>query len=192
MDKSTGTMIMSTGQGISGAFEEQNISSNHIMVYMGSYIINQSKEDNDFITYERDPNTSYKSYMDLETTECFMVDKDKCLEFEIKYLVLYLHILEYSVVEYYKKYCELQKWYKEQLMHRSQPEVIKEMQETYERKYKALYPSFYKIDSIANLPIENYVKTHPADGFIENFCLSPEEYMRVKLYRKQRIEKSCE
>ena len=44
---------------------------------------------------------------------------------------------------------------------------------------------FYKIDTITDLPINEYVNRYPADGFIENYCLSSEELMRVKLYRKQ-------
>lgn len=35
-----------------------------------------------------------------------------------------------------------------------------------------IYTYFQRIDIIANLPIEDYVKTHPANGFIENYCLS--------------------
>ena len=157
------------------------------MIFMGSYIKNDSGEQNDdYITYERDPDTSYRSYMDLETTECYNIDKDKCLEFETEYLTLYLPISEYTEDEYYKKYIELQKWFRTQLIHNSQSEVIKVLQEKYEKKYKKIYPYFQRIDTIANLSIENYVKKHPSDGFIENYCLSQEQFMRVKLYRKQK------
>lgn len=182
---------MKTYQEISESFEEKNVNSNNIMVYMGSYIANHSEEENnDYITYESDPDTSYKLYMDLETMECYKIDKDTCLEFELKYLTLYLPVSEYTADEYYKKYFELQQWFNEQLIHRSQSDVIKEIQEKYERKYKKLYPSFHRIDMITGLPIEGYVQTHSADGFIENYCLSDEEYKRVRLYRKQRTEKS--
>lgn len=181
------TMIMMAYQGIPEAFGEQNINSNHIMIFMGSYIKNDSGKQNvDYMTYERDPDTSYRLYMDLETTECYNIDKDECLEFETEYLTLYLPVSEYTAKEYYKKYIELQKWFKTQLIHHSQPNVIKELQEKYERKNKNIYPYFQRIDTIAHLPIEDYVKTHPEDGFIENYCLSHEEFMRVKLYRKQK------
>ncbi len=185
------TMIMMAYQGVPEAFEGKTINSNRIMVYMGSYIQKGFREQNeDYMTYERDPNTSYKSYMDLETTEWYNIDKDKCLEFETEYLTLYLPISEYTSEEYYKKYIELQKWFKIQLIHRSQPDVIKELQEKYEREYKNIYPFFFFFFTIADLPIEEYVKKHHEEGFIENFCLSKEEQMRVKLYRKQLNEKS--
>lgn len=185
------TIIMRAYQGVPEAFGEQSINSNYIMVFMGSYIKNSSEEqNNDYMTYERDPDTSYKSYMDLETTEWYNIDKDKCLEFETEYLTVYLPISEYTAEEYYKKYFELQKWFRTQLIHRCQPDVIKELQEKYEREYKNIYPYFHRIDTITDLPIDEYIKKHPEDGFIENFCLSKEEYMRVKLYRKQ-LNKSC-
>ncbi len=184
------TMIMMAYQGVPEAFGEQNINSNHIMIFMGSYIKNDSGEQNDdYMTYERDPDTSYRSYMDLETTERYTIDKDECLEFETEYLTLYLPISEYTEEEYYKKYIELQKWFKTQLIYHSQPDVIKELKEKYERKYKEIYPNFHRIDTIAHLPIEDYIKTHPIDGFVENCCLDHEEFMRVKLYRKQKSEK---
>ena len=186
------TIIMMAYQGVPEAFGEQNINSNHIMIFMGSYIKNDSGEQNDdYMTYERDPDTSYKSYMDLETAECYHINKDECLEFESEYLTLYLPISEYTEKEYYKKYIELQKWFRTQLIHRSQIDVIKGLQKKYERKNKNIYPYFQKIETIANLPIEDYIRTHPADGFVENCCLNQEEFMRVKLYRKQKSDKSC-
>ena len=179
-------MIMMAYQKVSEVFVEEDVNSNHIMIFMGSYIKNDSREQNDeYMTYERDPNTTFRLYMDLETKKCFHVDKDKCQEFEAEHLALYLPISEYTEQEYYKKYIELQKWFKTQLIHHSQLDVIKELQEKYEKKYKKIYPYFHKIDTIDNLPIDDYVKTHSANGFIENYCLSQEEFMRVKLYRKQ-------
>ncbi len=167
-------------------FVEHTINSNFIMVFMGSYIKKSSENQNDsYITYERDPDVSYRLYMDLETTECYKIDKNKCLEFETEHLTLYLPISEYTEEEYYKKYSELQKWFRAQLIYRSQSDIIKELQEKYEIKHKKIYPYFYKIDTITDLPINEYVNRYPADGFIENYCLSSEELMRVKLYRKQ-------
>jgi len=179
-------MILRAYQGVPSSFKEHAIHSNFIMVFMGSYIEKSSeRQNNDYMTYERDPDTSYKSYMDLETMKWYNIDKDKCLEFETEYLTVYLPISEYTLEEYYKKYIELQKWFRMQLIYRSQSDIIKELQEKYERKYKKIYPYFHRINTIADLPIEEYVKKHPVDGFIENCCLSSEEYMRVKLYRKQ-------
>ena len=181
-------MALRAYQAVPEVFEEHTINSNYIMVFMGSYIKKSSEEqEDDYMTYERDPDTSYKSYMDLETTEWYNIDKDKCLEFEKEYLTVYLPISEYTEEEYYKKYIKLKKWFRTQLIHRSQSDVIKELQEKYEIKYKNLYPYFHRIDTITDLPIEEYVKRHPADGFVENYCLSNEEHMRVKLYRKQCI-----
>ena len=179
------TMIRMAYEGVPEAFGEQNINSNHIMIFMGSYIKNDSGEQNDdYMTYERDPDTSYRLYMDLETTECYNIDKDECLEFETEYLTLYLPISEYTAKEYYKKYIELQKWFRTQLIHRSQYDVIRGLQKKYERKSKKIYAYFQRIDKIANMSIEEYVKMYPAYGF--NYCLSKEEAMRVELYRKQK------
>ena len=111
------------------------------MVYMGSYIKDSTKGDNDReITYERNPDTSYKVYMDLETTEEYQIDKDKCLDFEN---------------EYYKKYCELQKWFRMKLIHRLESDVISELQEKYERKYNRFYPSFHRSDTVAIYQFKN-------------------------------------
>lgn len=185
------TLITQSYQEVPEAFGKQNTDSNHVMVFMGSYLKNSSNPGrcSDEITYEQDPNTSYKIYMDLETEDCYTIKKDECLAFERKYLTLYLPICEYDTIEYRKKYRALQKWFMTQLIHRPQAEVVKEINEKIERKYKALYPYFYQIDTIANLPIERYIEEYPADGFIETFCLAPEEYKRVKLYRKQLAKK---
>lgn len=180
------SMVLKAYQGVPDAFEERYISSNHIMVFMGSYIKKNTEEQNDdYMTYERDPDTSYKSYIDLETMEMYNIDKDKCLEFEIEHLTVYLPISEYTIEEYYKQYEELRKWFKTQLIHRSQSDVIKELHETYEKRCKKIYPYFHRIDTIMDLPIDEYIKKHPEDGFVECFYLSEEEQMRVKLYRKQ-------
>lgn len=176
------TMIMRAYQGVPDAFGEQAINSNHIMIFMGSYI--KGEQNYDYMTYERNPDTSYRLYMDLETAEYYKVDKDKCLEFESEYLTLYLPVSEYTEREYHRKYIELQKRFKKQLMHRSQQHVIRGLQKKYEKKCKKLNFYFQKIDTIANIPIETYVKMYPTDGF--NYCLSKEETMRVKLYRKQK------
>ncbi len=185
------TMIKSAYNRVPEAFGSQNKNSNHIMVFMGSYIENDSNEEiGDSITYERDPDTSYKSFLDLETGEWMNIERDKCLEFETEHITLYLPISEYTEEEYYKKYIELQKWFREQLIHHSQSYVIKKLQEKYEREYKKIYCNFQRIDTIADLPIDEYVKTHSEDGFIENYCLNEEELMRVRLYRRQQSEKN--
>ena len=165
IEPSLETMIMTAYQKVPETLGKQNINSNHIMIFMGSYIRSNSKEPCvNYMTYERDPDTNYRLYRDLETREWHGIDKGKCLEFETKYLTLYLPISEYTEEEYCKKYMELQRWF----------------------KHKSLYPYFQRIDTIAKLPIDDYIETYPKDGFIENFCLSQEEAMRVKLYRKQK------
>lgn len=166
--------------------------SAEIMVFMGSYIKNSSleEENNDYITYEKDPDTSYKAYMDLETTEVSYIEKDYCLDFETEYLVLYPPVSEYSEAEYFKKYRELQNWFKTQLIHRSQADVIEELKKKYSKEYNGLAPSFHKMDTILGMPIDEFIKRNGEDGYVENFCLSKEYYLRVKLYRKQLNEKS--
>ena len=178
------TMIMMAYQGVPEAFGEQNINSNHIMIFMGSYIKNDSGEQNDdYMTYETNPDTSYRSYMDLETEQWYDIDKEKLLEFENQYLTLYLPVSKYTKEEYSKKYIELQKWFKIQIIHRSQSDVIKELQKKYEQQYKNLHLTTHiKIDKIR---IEEHIKQHPEDGYIEKFCLSQEEEKIVKLYRRQ-------
>ncbi len=170
-------------------FSENMTDSNKIMVYMGSYIIDIATKE-PYITYERDPKTSYKSYKDLETTKIYNIDKDKCLKFEEKCLTLYLPISEYSQEEYYQRYINLQNWFKARLLYHSQSDVIEEMKKLYAREYSRLYPAFHSITKVADLPIDEYVTSHPAEGFIENMCLSKEEYMTVKLYIKQLEKKS--
>ena len=130
IEPSLETMIMTAYQKVPETLGKQNINSNHIMIFMGSYIRSNSKEPCvNYMTYERDPDTNYRLYRDLETREWHGIDKGKCLEFETKYLTLYLPISEYTEEEYYKKYIELQKWFREQLIHHSQSYVIKKLQE---------------------------------------------------------------
>lgn len=164
------------------AFGKNNKNSNFLMVFMGSYIV---KENRASITYERNPDITYRLYKDLETDKWFNISKENVLEFEKANTTLYLPVLEYSEKEYYQKYVELQNWFKEQLLNRSQEEVVCEAKKLYERKNKDLYPFFQSIEEIDNMPIVEYVKSLPEDGFIEDYCISAEEKMVVKLYRKQ-------
>lgn len=180
-------VIFETYQNFPELFQEQALHSSHIMIYMGSYI---KKDHTTYLTYERDPDTSYKSYKDLETTKVYHISKDECINFETEYLALYLPISEYSEEEYLERYLELQRWFKMQIIHASLSDVIDEMRKKYSRKYIELYPSFEKIETIGQLPIAEYVKNYPTEGFIETYCLSKEESMRVKLYRKQLNEES--
>ena len=163
-------------------FGKNNKDSNFLMIFMGSYIINGNRTK---ITYERNPNITYRLYRDLETGKWFNILKNDVLEFEEANTTLYLPILEYSEKEYYQKYMELQNWFKEQLLHRPQKEVVFEIQKNYKRKYKDLYPYFQSIELINNTPIAEYTKKELENDFLENYCISDEEKMVVKLYRKQ-------
>ncbi len=153
-----------------------------VFIYMGSYI---TKNNSTQITYERDPHTNYKSYKDLETKKNYNIKKEGCVAFETQNITLYPPISEYSEEEYEKKYKDLQNWFNAQLKDTPKSKIITIIQKKYSRKYPALYPSFQNIDTIMNVPIAEYLKTASKDGFIESFCISKEEEMRIKLYKKQ-------
>ncbi len=59
----------------------KSLNSNHLMVFMDSFYINHLKENNDFMTYERNSLAIYRLYMDLETEELIKVYKDQILKF---------------------------------------------------------------------------------------------------------------
>lgn len=162
---------------------QQIKNNNNIMIFMGSYIKN-SKDNNSYITYERNPDASYRKYMNLETGELVTIEKQNILNYETTNITLYLPIYEYSEDEYYKSYFKLQNWYKEQLNYHIQSDIISNLKQKYERNYKKIYPIYRQIDAINDLPIDQYIKMHPENGFIENYCLSNEEKMVAKLYRK--------
>ena len=170
-------------QGYLNYLKNKTNDSNNIMIFMGSYIINK-KEQHDYLTYERNPKADYRLYLDLETENLICVAKKEIAQFEASFITLYLPIFEYSKEEYLKKYNELKKWYNYQILYRFPKDVIKELQKKYERKYKNIYPLTQQIDTINNLPIDQHLQQYSKDGFIEEYCLSPEEKMVIKLYRR--------
>ena len=170
---------------------EFRIDSNQIMVYIGTYIKDRTNDGDidDYITYDNNPNASYKAYLDLETQEAYNITLDKCEEFENEYLAIYLSVDEYNEQEYMKNYFNLQKWFREQIIHRSQQDVIAELQEQPEIKYKKLHDACINYsnqqDENEKLNVAEFVEKYAENGFIESFCISKEEQKRVKLYRKQ-------
>lgn len=176
----------------------ENSDSNHIMVYVGTYHRDTDMyRDNDTIIQD-DSKASYKAYLDLETQEAYNIAIEKVREFEQEHLTIYLSVEGFSQNDYIKKYFELQTWFRKQLMTRSQNEVIEELQENMDIKYQKLSsicqgnPTLQlqvgKPARPASFDVEHFAITHPEDGFLEEFCLSPENRAKVKKYRNKHSE----
>lgn len=189
---------------IAAAYQNADISgmknqdSNHIMVYVGSYLRDSDMyHDNDTITQD-DSKASYKAYLDLETQAAYNIAIEEVREFEKEHLTIYLPVEGVSQNDYMKKYFELQTWFRKQLMTRSQKEVIEELQENMDMKYqklssicqgnKALQLQVGKPARVTSFDVEHFVTTHPENGFLEEFCLSPENRAKVKQYRNKHSE----
>lgn len=189
---------------ITAAYQNANISgmldgdSNHIMVYVGSYLRNNDMyHDNDTITQD-DSKANYKAYLDLETQEAYNIAIEEVSEFEKEHLTIYLPVEGHSRNDYMRKYFELQTWFCKQLMTNSQQEVIEKLQENMDIKYQklslacqsnpALQSQVGKLAKSVSFDVEHFVTTHPEDGFFEEFCLSLENRAKVKQYRKNHCE----
>ena len=112
------------------------IDSNHLAVYMGSYI--QEKTDygnNSYLTYEGNPNTDYKSYIDIETDITYNIELDRCEEFESFFTVLHVSN-SYQQPELLKKVITIKNYFKKEIMERSQQDVVNELQVKYKQKCK--------------------------------------------------------
>ncbi len=113
---------------------EKEFFSNHVMVYMGSYIMDRNNGNNDYITYDGNPKTSYKKYLDLETYKNYDIEIDRCNEFESVFLVLYCTIKSNCEFEYRNAFFTLQKYFKQQIITRSQEDVIDDLKILYGKK----------------------------------------------------------
>lgn len=70
----------------------ENSDSNHIMVYVGSYLRDSDMyHDNDTITQD-DSKASYKAYLDLETQEAYHIAIEEVAESEQEHLTIYLPV----------------------------------------------------------------------------------------------------
>lgn len=176
----------------------ENSDSNHIMVYVGSYLRDSDMyHDNDTITQD-DSKASYKAYLDLETQEAYHIAIEEVAEFEQEHLTIYLPVEGHSQNDYTRKYFELQTWFRKQLMTHSQQEVIEKLQENMDIKYQKLSSvcqnnpvlqlQVGKPAKSVSFDVEHFAATHPEDGFLEEFGLSPENRAKVKQYRKEHSE----
>lgn len=176
----------------------ENSDSNHIMVYVGSYLRDSDMyHDNDTIIQD-DSKASYKAYLDLETQEAYHIAIEEVAEFEKEHLTIYLPVEGVSQNDYMRKYFELQTWFRKQLMTHSQKEVIGKLQENMNIKYQklssvcqnnqALQLQVGKPARPVSFDVDQFVTTHPENGFLEEFCLSPENRAKVKQYRNKHSE----
>ena len=176
----------------------ENSDSNHIMVYVGSYLRDSDMyHDNDTIIQD-DSKASYKAYLDLETQAAYNIAIEEVAEFEKEHLTIYLPVEGVSQNDYMRKYFELQTWFRKQLMTHSQKEVIGKLQENMNIKYQklssvcqnnqALQLQVGKPAKPASFDVDQFVTTHPENGFLEEFCLSPENRAKVKQYRNKHSE----
>lgn len=176
----------------------QDSDSNHIMVYVGTYHRDTDMyQDNDTITQD-DSKASYKAYLDLETQAAYNIAIEEVREFEKEHLTIYLPVEGHSQNDYMRKYFELQTWFRKQLMTHSQKEVIGKLQENMDIKYQKLSlicqgnPTLQlqvgKTARPVSFDVDQFVTTHPENGFLEEFCLSPENRAKVKQYRNKHSE----
>ena len=176
----------------------ENSDSNHIMVYVGTYHRDTDMYwDNDTITQD-DSKASYKAYLDLETQAAYNIAIEEVAEFEKEHLTIYLPVEGVSQNDYMAKYFELQIWFRKQLMTHSQKEVIGKLQENMDIKYQKLSSACQNNPTLqlqvgeparpVSFDVDQFVTTHPENGFLEEFCLSPENRAKVKQYRNKHSE----
>lgn len=176
----------------------ENSDSNHIMVYVGAYHRDTDMyRDNDTITQD-DSKASYKAYLDLETQAAYNIAIEEVAEFEKEHLTIYLPVEGVSQNDYMAKYFELQIWFRKQLMTHSQKEVIGKLQENMDIKYQKLSSACQNNPTLqlqvgkpakpVSFDVDQFVTTHPENGFLEEFCLSPENRAKVKQYRNKHSE----
>ena len=176
----------------------QDSDSNHIMVYVGTYHRDTDMyQDNDTITQD-DSKASYKAYLDLETQAAYNIAIEEVREFEKEHLTIYLPVEGVSQNDYMAKYFELQIWFRKQLMTHSQKEVIGKLQENMDIKYQKLSSACQNNPTLqlqvgkpakpVSFDVDQFVTTHPENGFLEEFCLSPENRAKVKQYRNKHSE----
>ena len=176
----------------------QDSDSNHIMVYVGTYHRDTDMyQDNDTITQD-DSKASYKAYLDLETQAAYNIAIEEVAEFEKEHLTIYLPVEGVSQNDYMAKYFELQIWFRKQLMTHSQKEVIGKLQENMDIKYQKLSSACQNNPTLqlqvgkpakpVSFDVDQFVTTHPENGFLEEFCLSPENRAKVKQYRNKHSE----
>lgn len=176
----------------------QDSDSNHIMVYVGTYHRDTDMyQDNDTITQD-DSKASYKAYLDLETQAAYNIAIEEVAEFEKEHLTIYLPVEGVSQNDYMRKYFELQTWFRKQLMTHSQKEVIGKLQENMNIKYQKLSLACQNNPTLqlqvgkparpVSFDVDQFVTTHPENGFLEEFCLSPENRAKVKQYRNKHSE----
>lgn len=176
----------------------ENSDSNHIMVYVGTYHRDTDMyQDNDTITQD-DSKASYKAYLDLETQAAYNIAIEEVAEFEKEYLTIYLPVEGVSQNDYMRKYFELKTWFRKQLMTHSQKEVIGKLQENMDIKYQKLSSACQNNPTLqlqvgkpakpVSFDVDQFVTTHPENGFLEEFCLSPENRAKVKQYRNKHSE----
>ena len=176
----------------------QDSDSNHIMVYVGTYHRDTDMyQDNDTITQD-DSKASYKAYLDLETQAAYNIAIEEVAEFEKEHLTIYLPVEGVSQNDYMAKYFELQTWFRKQLMTHSQKEVIGKLQENMNIKYQKLSSACQNNPTLqlqvgkpakpVSFDVDQFVTTHPENGFLEEFCLSHENKAKVKQYRNKLSE----
>ena len=176
----------------------ENSDSNHIMVYVGTYHRDTDMyRDNDTITQD-DSKASYKAYLDLETQAAYNIAIEEVAEFEKEHLTIYLPVEGVSQNDYMAKYFELQIWFRKQLMTHSQKEVIGKLQENMDIKYQKLSSACQNNPTLqlqvgkpakpVSFDVDQFVTTYPEAGFLEEFCLSPENRAKVKQYRNKHSE----
>lgn len=170
------------------AFPVDPKDSNNIIVFMGSYI-KLGDDCDDCLTYQSDPETSYRVYKDLETEQYTQVLKKDCVEFEENNRVVYLPIKLYTEEAYNEAFTSLQNEFKRYAIFEDQKFLAEKFKDKYEIKYPNIYPNFYKIDTVNGMKIEDYLKAYKESGFVEDYCIDPEENKVVKLYRKRFNEK---
>ena len=112
---------------------EKEFFSNHIMIYMGSYIMDRNTGFNDYLTYDNDPKANYKKYMDLETSKNYSIEIDRCSEFEDVFTVLYFVVKSTTEHEYRHAFFTLQNYFKSQILTRTQEDVIDDLKILYKK-----------------------------------------------------------
>jgi len=175
----------------------KNNDTNKIMVYMGTFIWDRVEKE-EYLTFDNDPDATYKAYMDLESLEAHNIALDKVSEFEQNYTTIYSPSKMFSSSDYSRNFFKIRHWYLMELITKTYAEVINTLKKLInskhqdlllqERKYSEihLYPETPTFDE--NFNPETFTYIYPANGYIEKYCLTEEQQKLVKLCRTLKNE----
>lgn len=104
------------------------VEEKQVLVYMGTYVKDRKEgKYNDYVTYEENPEATYKSYINLKTGEIHNVEIDKVENFINNYEIIDIPINAYNFDSYLTNYNYVRDLYLNELSSNSNEDAIKKI-----------------------------------------------------------------